>query len=269
MADVDITTNTLVSALTPSGGDAADHYFVSNSATLTVDVNFIFKQLTLGSNIALVKSAGTLAVNSVAGSVTIDSNEPTLTSKEVFSIRMFGLGVVEEGSPPPDRDTPPIFKCVSNFPHMIISIQESGAKWNLDPYYVLEQPLPWFEVYEDLVSGEGGLGIGNRMDITMFSENEGGTQFDLQDRWQKRPRYFHKGQSGRTVSMKMSFDMNAPLEAGMWQQLKRLKENDTEGALISDRRVWLHMKITNVTPITRKASSGPRSNSGADFTEAL
>lgn len=272
MADIDIAANTLVSALTPSGGDPADHYFISNSATLTVDVDFTFLQVSIGINkpaSGSVKSPGTLAVNSVTGSVKLTANEPTLTSKEVFSIRIFGQGTVAPGTPAPDRDTPPIFSCISNFPHLIISIQESGAKWTLDPYYVLKEPLPWFEVYNDLVTGEGSLPIGNRMDIVMFTENEGGSQFELQDRWQKRPRFFRQGEEGRNVSMKMSFDMNAPLEAGLWAQMKRLKSNDVKGALISDRRVWLDMKITNVTPITRKASQGPRSQSGADFTEAL
>ncbi|MEE9569335.1 MAG: hypothetical protein V3W37_08115 [Candidatus Binatia bacterium] len=267
MADVNITVNTLVSGLTPAGGDQDDHYFVSNGAILTVDQDFTFEQLSLGINSTSTKSAGTLACRSgAASSFTLTADKPELTDEEAYSIQIWGLGAfTDAAASPTNRDFPIIIKCGSNFPFPVVRVSESGGVWDTE-YYLLIRPLPWFEVYRDLTTEPSpDVPIGNRMDVLDFDEDEGGVRFTMQRRRDKRPRFFREGEEGRGVKMQFAFDMENANDVGIWEQLKRLKTNDVLGALVSDRKVWTSMKIIDVGNIKRLASAGSMTRDTASF----
>ncbi len=267
MADIDITTDTLVSALTPAGGDSADHYFVSNSAILTVDQNFSFLQLSLGINSSATKSDGTLACRAA---FTIDAYEPDIASKETMSIELYGGGTVTDAvATPTTRDGPAIFRGQgTDFPRINILLKESGAVWDVE-YYTLIKAMPLFNIYEDLSSEAFPfLPISHRIDVSMISEDEGGARFALQDRFQKKPRFFREGEEGRSVVMDVSFDVESGSETGLWQQLKRLKELNVLGGLVTKRRVWPRMRITGVGPIEEvSGKSSFRGNPTIKFQE--
>ncbi len=259
--------NTLVSQLTPAGGSAADEYYISDGANLIVDQNFQFLQLNIGIDSVGNKEIGQLHCRSGASaSFTLSANRPNLSNNELFSIQVWGLGKFTDAAVnPTNRDFPMIIKCVTNFPFPIVRVSESGGVWDVQ-YYVLIRPLPWFEIYADLSSEPfPDVPIGTRMDVIDFREDEGGVRFSLQKRRDKRPRFFREGEDNRGVKMQFAFDMENPNDVGIWEQLKRLKRNDVLGALISDRKVWVNMKITDVGSIERLASAGSMIRDTASF----
>ncbi len=240
--------NTLVSQLTPAGGDSNDHYFVSDDANLIVDQNFSFLQLSLGIDSGGAKSGGQLHCR--AG-FTIDAFEPTLSSKETLSIEILGGGKVTDAvATVTTRDLPAIFRGKgANYPQVNIFLRESKGVWDVK-FYTLIKSNPLFHIYEDLSTEPFPfLPISHRVDVTLVSEDEGGARFTLQDRFNKLPRFFREGDEGRSVVMDLSFDIESGSETGLWQQLKRIKELNILGGLVTKRRVWPRMRITNVGPI--------------------
>lgn len=250
-----------------AGGNANDRYYISGGFTTTVDQNFTFLDLSIGINSTGTKSAGTLACRSdSAASFTISANRPLLSDNEFFSIQIWGLGKFTDAAVnPTNRDFPIIIKCISDFPFPIVRVSESGGVWDVQ-YYLLIRPLPWFEIYADLSSEPfPDVPIGTRMDVLDFTEMEGGVRFSLQKRRDKRPRFFREGEDNRGVKMQFAFDMENANDVGIWQQLKRLKTNDVLGSLVSDRKVWTSMKITDVGNIKRLASAGSLTRDTASF----
>lgn len=232
-----------------------------------MDQDFVFEQLSIGIDSSNNKEVGQLHCRSdVSASFTLTADKPELTDEENYSIQIWGQGSFTDAAvSPTNRDYPIIVKCGSNFPFPVIRVSESGGVWDTE-YYLIIRPLPWFELYQDLTTETSpDVPIGNRMDVLDFDEDEGGVRFTLQNRRDKRPRFFREGEENRSVRMQFAFDMENANDVGMWEQLKRLKRNDVLGALVSDRKVWLNMKITDVGNIKRLASAGTLTRDTASF----
>src|SRR6266487_4917583 len=114
MTAINITSNTNVSGLTPAGGSASDDYYVSNSATLTLDQNFIYSTLVLGKNSSGTASAGTLACHA---NFSCTSN---LSGIEAADIIIWGGGEVKDAATTPTTsDAPVVFKDASTNPNPV------------------------------------------------------------------------------------------------------------------------------------------------------
>ncbi len=224
------------------GGNSGDNYYVSGGYTTTVDQDFTFNVLVIGRNSSAVESAGIVVVE--AGFDLI-SSQPTLSNKEQFSIQIWAAGELKDSpTTPPTRDSPAGVRSNSNFPFPVIRLMKSGAVWDL-AYQLIEKASVWFEVYQDIHTTftPTDFPIGARLDIETIRNIEGGARFALQQRYLKLPRYSRRGDEGRSVEFDLSYDTETAGEVGLREQLRKAKEQDVRGALVTPHRVWTRMQV--------------------------
>jgi len=244
MANIDITVNTLTSALTPPGGSATDDYWVSSSAVLTIDSTiFLFNGLNIGKHSGGTESAGSFKCR---GGKTCTGGP----------INIYNLGEVKDDTTSdPSPSSPITFQGTTAVPNQKIHLYKSGAKWSVR-FYLLNKPNVMFGLFQDLTPGPDTplIDFSLYVDVLSDRENMGGSRFERQTRYGKRPRFFPIGKEGREVVLELAFNSAASAELGFWRNCTILADKEQIGWLITPNTVWPRMRFVDTGEIEQNWS---------------
>jgi len=241
---VEITSDTTTSSL--SGGNSAETYLISNGASLLVDSNFQCQNVSVGLDGSSNEEIGFIQCSS--------GYEFKLNNNGVFSIYSFGE-VKDRAAPSHTKPvSPQIFKpLVSTYKWFLASYRPT-AKWTVK-YYFLDKPQVTFRIYDTLWpegSSDTLIQFNAWFDTLSIKEDMGGSRYEIQKRYGKRPRFSAIGLEGREVNIECAFDSLTDWETGYWRYLTRMADDEVLGCLTTTTNIFPRMRIVDTGNIERR-----------------